>query len=125
MSKYVLFPCLLLLALLAACETDQTTTIAPATVQSTHATTPAPTQKTTTNTLTATSGPALLGSPLSAFVGRYGQPNSHTDAKSGAYHFQRYSGSNTDFLILQTDVFDKGYTDKVEGITVQSPDNSA
>lgn len=119
MSKYILLPCLLLLALLAACSADTTSTLSSA--QSTATVKPAPTQ----NNLIATTGPTLLGSSLSNFVGEYKQPNDHTDAKGGLYHFQRWAGSNIDYLIVGTDLTDKGYSDKVESITVQSSDNRA
>jgi hypothetical protein len=119
MHKY-LFLCLVILALsLSACGTAAPTT--PAASQPT--TKLAPTQKPATNVLSATSGATLLGSPLSNFIGSYGQPNDHTNAKNGDYHFKRWAGSNIDFLIINTDLFDPGYTNKIETIGVQSSDN--
>ncbi len=70
-----------------------------------------------------TSGPAILGGDLGAFVAKYGQPNDHSTPSGGLYHFQRYSGSNLDFLIVQTDAADGGvYAQRAEGVTAQAPD---
>lgn len=78
---------------------------------------------TKTSVPAAQSGATTLGQPLSHFVTRYGQPNDHSDAKSGAYHLERYGNSNIDFLILQTDIFDGPlYAQSVESITAQSPE---
>jgi hypothetical protein len=83
---------------------------------------PVLTQKPATNALPVTTGPTLLGSPLSAFVGRYGQPNDHTDAKDGMYHFARIPGENTDSIILMTDILDQGsYTQKVMNVDASAP----
>ena len=112
-----LWPMLLGTAILLLAACGESTTAQPS------SSTPTPTPKPVAHTV-ATSGPTTLGSPVSAFVGRYGQPNDHTDTKSGSYHFKRYSGSPTDFLIVQTDVTDQGYTDRVEGIGIQSSDTS-
>jgi hypothetical protein len=70
-----------------------------------------------------TSGPALVGGDLGAFVAHYGQPNGHSTPDGGFFNFQRYPGSNRDFLIAQTDAADGGvYAQRVEGVTAQAPD---
>ncbi len=69
------------------------------------------------------SGPAIIGGELGAFVATYGQPNNHSIASSGLYHFKRYPNSTLDLLIARTDLTDAGvYTSRVEEITVQAPD---
>jgi hypothetical protein len=94
-------------------------------VQPTHAATPKPAVKATsqpTSRQAPTSGPAILGSNLSAFVANYGHPNNHSIANSGLYHFKRYPGSTLDFLIATTDLTDGGvYANRVKDITVQAP----
>lgn len=76
-----------------------------------------------TATVAPVSGPALLGSDIGTFVANYGQPNSHTDVAGGLYHFQRYPGSNIDFLIVMVDLADGGvYGTRVENVDVQAPD---
>ncbi len=120
MHKYLLVPCLLFLAILSACESDTAVTTTPMATAK-----PIPTQKPVNNAMRATTGPTLLGLPLSNFVGEYKQPNDHTDTKEGMYHFQRWAGSNIDYLIIGTDLIDKGYSNTVESISVQSSDNPA
>ncbi len=56
-------------------------------------------------------------------MAKYGQPNDHSTPSGGLYHFQRYSGSNLDFLIVQTDAADGAvYAQRAEGVTAQAPD---
>jgi hypothetical protein len=71
---------------------------------------------------TPVSTPPILGTDLSIFTAKYGKPNDHSTASTGSYHYQRYSGSNIDFLILQTDLVDAGYDQKVEWVTVNASD---
>jgi hypothetical protein len=84
----------------------------------------APTSRATPQpTIRATSTPAILGGDIGAFVAKYGRPNDHSVPDAGYYHFQRYSGSNLDFLIVQVDAADGGgYAQRVEGVTAQAPD---
>lgn len=78
--------------------------------------TPTPTGLSTTgNTL------PVLGAALTTFETRYGQPDPHTDTKSGSYHFQQYTDSNIDYLIAWTDLADGGaYTQRVYSLGVQA-----
>jgi len=65
----------------------------------------------------------MLGSSIGAFTPKYQQPNDHSTPSTGSHHFQRYSGSNTDSLIVQTDITDgDAYKDKVQDISAQAPD---
>jgi len=60
-----------------------------------------PTQPTATQALrgsTATNGTPEIGSLMSDFIGKYGQPNDHSDATSK--HWMRSSNSNVDGLIV-------------------------
>ena len=116
----------LLLYALGAPSTGVTPTSAvQPTAQPTHAATHKPTVKATsqpTSQQAPTSGPAILGSNLGAFVANYGHPNDHSIANSGLYHFKRYPGSTLDFLIVVTDLTDGGvYANRVKDITVQAP----
>jgi len=89
--------------------------------------TAAPTQQAkTTNTAPAGSTEqARLGASLPAFIARYGQPNDHTEAGNGDYHFARYPGENTDSIIVHTDIFDSGsYARKVEDVTAAAPESN-
>lgn len=102
-----------------ALPTSQATTVP------TRALTPAATTAPTT-ALQPTSGPALLGAPLGAFVAIYGQPNEQSSPSLGEYHFQRYPGSLLDFLILLTDTADTGTSrNRVQDIAAQASDTGA
>lgn len=88
------------------------------------------TTKATTQTSTAISGGSLtpandsatLGSNISTFITRYGQPNDHSVPNYGLYYFKRYQGSNNDFLIVTDDTGDRGvYANRAEDVTVQAP----
>jgi hypothetical protein len=69
-----------------------------------------------------TSGPALVGGDLGAFVARYGQPNGYSTPDGGFFNFQRDPGANRDLLIAQTDAEDGGvYAQRVEGVTAKAP----
>lgn len=77
-----------------------------------------PTQSPPTPTPTTTV--AQLGATVSTFTARYGQPNAHSDVGSGQYHYQTYSDSNVDFLVVSTDTADPGMSQVAESITVQA-----
>ena len=66
---------------------------------STEIPTVAPTAKPTQSGISATHGTPRLGSPLSDFIGAYGQPNDHSTPGS-SYHFLRGANSNIDGLII-------------------------
>lgn len=87
--------------------------------------TPTPTPSPTpipTPTL-AVSGPPILGADIRTFISKYGQPNDHSTVNTGSYHFQRYSDSNIDFLIIQTDPTDGStYTKLVDWVTANASD---
>src|SRR5258708_2364866 len=83
--------------------------------------TPVP-KPTPTPTVAPSSGPALLGSDISAFNSAYGPPNSHSQPNSDLYHYQTYPGQNIDFLVVLTDGSDAGYTTIAESIDVQAPE---
>ena len=69
-----------------------------------------------------TSGQAVLGGGLAAFIAHYGRPNEHSTPASGLYHFQSYPGSNLDSLAVTTDLTDGGaYAGRAESITAQAP----
>ena len=108
---------LLFLFALSACGGSSQPAISSPTVKPTQKVSATSTTKVTK--LPATNGSALLGSDISAFIGKYGQPNDHSDVKDGIDHFQRYPGENTDFLIVATDF--TGSTSRAEDITVQAP----
>ncbi len=95
----------------------------PASSQPTTESTLAPVLKATSqSTKSALPAPAILGSDIAQFVTRYGQPNDHSVPSSGYYHFRRYTNSDLDFLIVQTDVGDGGvYIQRVKGVMVQAP----
>ena len=96
------------------------------TVQPTLAPTIQPTAKTQqvapTQPAPATTEQARLGASLDAFIAKYGQPNDHTDKNNGSYHFARIPGENTDGIILNTDILDSGYSQKVMDVTANAPD---
>lgn len=112
-----------------ASQPTSVATTAPTTAaQSTTAPTSAPTTKPATQPTAApttqpTSGPARLGSDIGTFTAHYGQPNSHS---SGIlYHFQQYSNSNVDFLIVMTGLAEGGaYAKLAETITAQAPSDN-
>jgi hypothetical protein len=91
--------------------------------QPTSVSTPAPVlQKTSRPTKSTEPALALLGSDITPFISRYGQPNDHSVSISGYYHFRRYTNSSLDFLIAQTDISDGGiYVQRVKGVMVQAP----
>jgi hypothetical protein len=95
----------------------------PASSQLTTESTLAPAlQATSQSTKRALPAPAIIGSDSAQFVIRYGQPNDHSIPSSGYYHFRRYTNSDLDFLIVQTDVVDGGiYVQRVKGVMVQAP----
>jgi hypothetical protein len=105
---------LFLFVALAGCG-ESTTAISTPTGQPTTK----PTTQPATSKFASVAGPARIGSPIGTFA-QYGQPNTHTDSKAGSYHFQKYADSNTDTLIVQTDLIDKGYSDVVDGVSVQA-----
>ena len=125
-----LFACITLLALvvLAGCSDQpvppvithaapkQTTTVSPKQAP----TVAAKVQLTTASTV---SRPPILGVDIGTFTAKYGQPNDHSTISTGSYHFQRYSSSNIDFLIIQTDLVGGGiYTKRVEWVTANASD---
>ncbi len=84
---------------------------------------PTPTPKPTNTPVPAATAP-ILGANINAFTAKYGQPDSHTDKVSGSYHFQKYSDSNTDFLIAWTDLADGGAdAQKIYSLSVQADTN--
>ncbi len=109
---------LVLLLICTACSSASATTSPPPT-QSSQPTSAAQSAATS---IPATGGSTRLGSNISAFVGKYGQPNKHSTISQGQYHFQAYPGENTDFLILWTDQTDGGaYRQHVYNVDVQAP----
>ena len=74
----------------------------------THTSTP------TQHRVTATHGTPRLGGLLSDFVGRYGQPNDHSDKTS--YHFLRAANGPTDGLIAWS--LNTARTNHVNDVTV-------
>jgi hypothetical protein len=67
-------------------------------------------------------GAAVLGGTAAAFSARYGQPNAHSDPAAGELHFQRYGDSQTDFLVVQLDLFDgTALAQQVYSVTAQAP----
>lgn len=76
-------------------------------------------------TVAPSSGLVLLGSNISAFTAKFGQPNSHSTVNTGQYHYARYPNSNIDHYIITTDTPDGGqYASLVYFITVQSSDQT-
>jgi hypothetical protein len=75
---------------------------------------PMPKPSTSSGNLTPTFGIPLLGGRISDFIGKYGAPNSHTDAYS--FHWFRDSSSNADGLI----VWSLTHPKQVDSIDVQS-----
>jgi hypothetical protein len=66
--------------------------------------------------LPASSGPAILGATLSAFVARYGQPNQHSMPASHTYYFSLYGTPGQDDLTVM--LIDGQH---VDAVTVASP----
>jgi hypothetical protein len=67
-------------------------------------------------------GPAVLGGTQDAFIARFGQPNDASTPAGGQLHFQRFSGTTTDFLIVQLDTFDgAAFSQRAFAITVNAP----
>lgn len=64
-----------------------------------------------------TSGRPALGSPVSDFVGKFGQPNDHS-TPGQIYNFLRVPGQNLDGLIITP----YPGTQQVDDITVATPD---
>lgn len=90
-------------------------------IQTTNATTQAPTT-TSGGSVTPANNSATLGSDISAFITKYGQPNDHSIPNYGLYHFKRYPDSNIDFLIITNDTGDGGvYANRAEDVTAQTP----
>lgn len=54
--------------------------------------------------LRPTSGPAVLGGLLGAFVRKFGPPNDHSDPSFDSYTFKRYPSSNSDYLRIVGDI---------------------
>lgn len=66
----------------------------------------------------------MLGGTQAAFIAKYGQPTSGSDASVGRLQFQRFPNSNIDFLIVQLDIFDGStVSDRAYSITAQHPPN--
>jgi len=75
-----------------------------------------------TPTPTPNAGPAVLGGLQAAFVAAFGQPTTSSDPSAGRLQFQRFAGTNTDFLIVQFDIFDgASVRDRAFSITARHP----
>lgn len=124
-SAIVLLFVIIIIAVVTACgSTSQATT--PATTptarqqaQATTTPTTAPTAKPTQSGLPATHNTPRLGSPLSDFIGAYGQPNDHSTAGQ-MYHFLRGTNSNVDGLIV---TLTPG-SQQIDNITVQATNDT-
>jgi hypothetical protein len=63
-----------------------------------------------------------LGGSLDDFIARYGQPNDHSTIATGSYHFERFTGSNTDGVIVQSGIAEgAAYANLAEFVLLEAP----
>lgn len=102
--------------IIAACGSNPQSTSSSGTTKNTP--TPTIQPKHDPTVYPTTYGTPHLGGPLSDFIGKYGQPNDHSE--QGQPHFLRDATSPADGLILGQYVDNAGYSQLIDGILVQA-----
>lgn len=106
---------------LSQVSTPTTIPTKPPTVAPTTQISPTP-KPTSSPSIHTSSGPAILGADISSFIAKYGQPDTGcASCASGTYNFQRYQGSQLDYLQVMLVDADTPHKGHVNTFLVQAP----